>query len=204
MDDIINQRQTPQEAPRPRKPRRWLLRILFGFLLLIAVGVCAFFWLVHNTRSQAPYSTALELIQNDPQLIEQVGQPIRDLRWLPTAGYPEQFQMQVEGPQGLADISVKAGQFDGNWELMAIDVLVREGSKRFSLEIGSGSGDAQLWTPPNAEAEDNGSSHIGLPSPTGTSIELPGGGPPDVEINLPEMPPTMDFQTPSIPPSPES
>jgi len=173
VDDIINQRQVQQDSPAQPKRGRWLRRFLLGFLLFFAIGACAFFWLTHNTRSQPPYSTALELIQNDAQLIEHIGQPIRDLRWLPTSGYPKQFQMQVDGPKGLADISVSAGEFEGKWELTAIDVFIREGSQRFSLSTGSGAGDAPTWSPAGATPDGGDSGDLGLEPPAGIHIELP-------------------------------
>ncbi len=211
MDDIINQRQSQQEAPTPPKRRNWLLiAFLFLFvmpavllLLLGGVGFGVFLWIVNDTRSQPPYSAALELIQKDAQLIEHLGEPIRDLRWLPTDGYPKQFQMQVEGPKGLADISVTAGEFDGKWELTAVDVFVREGSKRFSLEMESGSGDAPTWGGGAATASES-TGELGLDPPAGINIQLPGGGPPGVEISLPESPPDMNIQMPHVPPAPES
>ncbi len=203
MDDIINQRQSQQEAPTRPKRGRWLKRLLLGVLLFFVAVTCLFFWFVSTTRSQPPYSTALELILSDAQLIEQLGEPVRDLRWLPTSGYPTQFQMQVEGPKGLADISVSAGEFDGKWELTAVDVFVREGSKRFSLEMEGGSSDAPTWgggAAPASESTDD----LGLDPPAGIDIQLPGGGPPGVEISLPEIPPDMNIQMPDVPPAPES
>ena len=204
MDDLINQPKTRQDAPPQPKRGSRLRRFLVGIVLLLAVCVCVFFWFVHKTRSNPPYNTALTLIQNDAQLVQHLGQPIRDLRWLPTSGYPKQFQMQVEGPGGKADISVTAGEFDGKWELTAVDVFIREGSKRFSLDTGSGADDAPTWNPGGSSTETTASGEIGLEPPPGVNVELPGGGPPGVEINLPEMPPEINIQLPSIPPAPES
>ena len=192
MDDFINQRRSQQDAPAPPKRGGCLRRFLLGSLLLFAVLACVFFWFTHNTRSKPPYSTALELILSDPQLIEYLGEPISDRRWLPTSGYPKQFQMQVEGPKGLADISVSAGEFDGKWELTAVDVFVREGSKRFSIDRGDGgAGDAPTWSGGSTTGGEK-TGEIGLEPPAGVDVELPGGGPPGVEINLPDMPPAPE------------
>jgi hypothetical protein len=204
VDDIINQRQTPQDASAPPKRRRWFRWLFFLAVLVIGVGFCVFSVVVYSVRSKPPYSKAIELIQSDAQLIEHIGEPIRDLRWLPTSGYPEQFQMQVQGPSGVADISVRAGEFEGQWQLMAVDVFVRESSKRFSLDTGSGAGDAPTWTPSAPGTEASGDSDIGLEPPAGIDIELPGEGPPGVNIELPEPSPDLNIQMPEIPPAPES
>lgn len=204
MDDFMNHpNPQPNDTPK-RKRKSWLRRIFLGAVLLVALGACLFFWIVYKTRSNPPYSTALELVLNDKQLIEHLGSPIRDVRWLPTSGYPKQFQMQVEGPKGLADISVTAGEFGGQWELVAVDVLVRNGSKRFSLDTGggSGSGDAPTWNPGGVSTEPGPSGDTGLQPPS--SVELPAGGPPGVEINLPEPSPDLKIEMPPMPAGPNS
>lgn len=204
MDDLINQPKTRQDAPPPPKRRSWMRRFLTRLLLLLAVCAGLFFWMVHKTRSNPPYSTALALIQNDPQLAEHLGQPIRDLRWLPTSGYPKQFQMQVEGPRGKADISVTAGEFDSKWELTAVDVFIREGNERLSLNTGGGAGDAPTWTPGGSPPQSTTPGEISLEPPAGINIELPGSTPPGVQIDKPENTPQMNVQLPPIPPTPEA
>ncbi|NLS92596.1 MAG: hypothetical protein GXX96_10585 [Planctomycetaceae bacterium] len=193
MDDVVTSPQGKHDSPASPKRGRWLKRFLVGVLLLVVICVGVFFWLVSRTRGNPPYSTALELILNDSQLAEHLGEPIRDLRWLPTSGYPKQFQMQVEGPKGVADVAVSAGQFEGKWELTAVDVFIREGGKRFSLDTGSGAGDAPTWSG-GAATEDKKPDDLGLEPPAGIDLEAP-GGPPGVKIELPPMP--------EMPPAPQ-
>jgi Cytochrome oxidase complex assembly protein 1 len=218
MDDVINRPQEEQETPSPPQRGGCLRRILLALLLLFAVLACAFFWFTHSVRSEPPYSTALELIQNDPQLIEQLGQPIRNVRWLPSGNFPTQFQIQVKGPQGMADVSVTAGEFEGNWEVTALSARVYDSSAphetatSLSLDTGGGSGaggeapawsgaaEAPAWPPAGSEGEESG--NLGLEPPSGINVELP-GGPPGVEIELPESPP-MKIELPSVPAAPES
>ncbi len=204
MDDLMNQpKPQANDTPKPKR-KSWLRRIFLGGVLLVALGACLFFGMVYKTRSNPPYSTALELVLNDEQMIEHLGSPIHDVRWLPTSGYPKQFQMQVEGPKGLADISVTAGEFDGQWELVAVDVLTRNGGKRFSLDTGSGSGsgEAPTWNPGGSSTEPGPSGDTGLQPPS--SIELPPTGPPGVEINLPEPSPDLNIELPPMPEGPNS
>ena len=193
-----------QDAPEQPRRKHWLRRVLVGLVLLLAVGAGVFFWIVQKTRTNPPYSTALALIQSDVQLVEQLGEPIRDLRWLPTSGYPKQFQMQVEGPRGKADIGVTAGEFEGKWELMAIDVFIREGHKRFSLDTGSGAGAAPSWNPGGSPNEGESSAEIGLAPPAGIDIALPSDSPPGPTGDRSQDGPDMNIQLPSIPPVPES
>lgn len=208
MDDIINRPPEEQETLPPPSRGGCLRRALLILLLLFAVLACAFFWFTHSTRSKPPYSTALELIQNDPQLIEQLGQPIRNVRWLPSGNFPTQFQIQVKGPQGMADVSVTAGEFDGNWEVTALSARVydpdkpRETATSFSLDIGSSGGDAPVWPgateapawPPAGSGADEGSEGSG---------DLGLEPPPGINVELPESPP-MNIELPSVPPAPES
>ena len=194
-------------------------RILLGLVLLVAVLTCAFFWFTHKTRSTPPYSTALELIQNDAKLIEHIGEPIRNVRWLPSGNFPTQFQIQVKGPQGMADVSVTAGEFEGIWGITALSARVFDPSKphetatSFPLDTGSGSsgGDAPAWPgaaeappwpPAGAAPASKGDAAPGTTPPTGTNPQLP-GGPPGIEIKLPESPP-MNIEMPSAPPAPKS
>lgn len=204
MDDFISQAKSRQEVPRKPERRHWLRRILVGVVVLLAIGAGVFFWIVQKTRTNPPYSTALALIQSDVQLVEQLGEPIRDLRWLPTSGYPKQFQMQVEGPRGKADISVTAGEFEGKWELMAIDVFIREERKRLSLDTGSGAGAAPTWNPGGTPSEGESSAEIGLAPPAGINIELPSDPAPGPTGDRSQDGPDMNIQLPSIPPVPES
>lgn len=221
MDDINNQPQQVQDAPVSSKQGSWLRRILLSVLLLFAVLACAFFWFTYNARSNPPYSTALELIQNDARLIEYLGKPIQNVRWLPSGNYPTQFQIQVKGPQGMADVSVTAGEFDGKWEITALDARVfdperpHETAKTFSIDIGSSDGDAPVWPPAGASPESGGGVIPGLAPPGGVDIELPSSGPPGVEVELPssgppgvevELPaaPPMNIEQPSVPPAPKS
>lgn len=206
MEDRINQTPVQQDVPARRKRGSWLRRFLLGFLLLLAVLVCVFFWLTYDTRSKPPYSTALELIRNDAQLIEHLGQPIRNVRWLPSGDYPTQFQIQVKGPKGMADISVTAGDFEGKWEITALDARVyapdspHDTARSFSLDIGISAEDAPTWPPGGAATEGEGGGDLGLEPPQGIDIGLPDGGPPSVEIDFPDM----NIEMPSIPPTPES
>ena len=215
MDDVINQRQQDQEAPTPPKRGGWIRRFLFGLVLFFAVLTCVFFWFTHNTRSKPPYSTALELIEDDAKLIEHLGQPIRNVRWLPSGNFPTQFQIQVKGPQGMADVSVTAGEFEGNWEVTALSARVYDPddplgtATTFPLGIGAGSGDAPAWSGaanapawPPAGAAPGGEAAPGLEPPAGINMELP-GGPPGVEIEIPKTPP-MNIEMPSVPSAPKS
>jgi len=218
VDDAINRSEEVQETPAPPKRGGWLRRLLLGFVVLIAVLTCAFFWFTHNVRSKPPYSTALELIQKDTKLIDAIGEPIQNVRWLPSGNFPSQFQIQVKGPQGRADVSVTAGEFGGNWEVTAMNARVfdpskpRETAPSFPLDAGRGGGageapawpgaaEAPAWPPAGAATEGESGTIPGLAPPSGFNMESP-GGPPNVNIELPDSPP-MNVELPAVPPAPE-
>ncbi|MHB8898427.1 MAG: Coa1/Tim21 domain-containing protein [Thermoguttaceae bacterium] len=203
MDDFPQPTvQATRDAPARPRCRCWFRRLLVLVLLVLAVAVGAFSWVVHNTRSAPPYSTALALIQADPELRQRLGEPIRDLRWLPTSGYPKQFQMQVQGPQGKADISVTAGEFGGKWELTALDARVYpaddpHGTAIFlSLDTGRSTDDAPTWQPGGSSAGDPPSGETGLQPPAGVNLEPPAADVPGVNIELPGGTPDMNIQLP--------
>lgn len=202
MDDILKPQQ-PTERPAPRPRRHWFRWFLFFLLFIVLAGAGVFAAIVYRTRGAPPFSTALKLIQEDPQLSEHLGRPIKDKRWLPSGPYPEQFNLQVEGPKGVADVTVRARQFEGAWALLSVDAVVLNGGKRLSLDTGAGGGpgEAPTWSPSGAGTAPGGDA--GLEPPAGVNVELP-AGPPGISIELPDSPPDLKIQMPSAaePPKP--
>ena len=201
MDDVLNPRQP--DAPAASRPRRrWFRRLLYFLLLIVVGGAGVFAVIVYRVRSSPPFVTALKLIQEDPQLNEYLGGPLRETRLLPSGPYPEQFNLQVKGPNGVADVSIRARQLEGKWVLSAVDAVILNGGKRLSLDTsaGGGPGDAPTWSPSGGGA--TAGDDAGLEPPPGVKVEQP-EGPPGVSIELPESPPDLDIQMPSIPSPPK-
>ena len=226
MDDVMNRPEGEQETSTTSKRGGCLRRLLLGFVLLISVATCAFFWFTHKTRSRPPFSTALELIQNDVKLIEHIGEPISNVRWLPSGNFPSQFQIQVKGPKGMADVSVTAGEFGGVWEVTALSARVFDPSKphetatSFPLDTGSGTGageapawpgaseapawrgasEAPAWPPAGTTPEGSGTASEFKP-PSGPQTGPP-EGPPNVNIEVPNSPP-LNIEMPPVPAAPK-
>jgi hypothetical protein len=208
VDDIINQRQSSTDAPDGSKPRpkrfRWLRRIFVGLLLVLGVGFCAFYGFAQSKRSNPPFSLAFEMISSDAQVIEQLGEPIKNVRWLPSGNYPQNFNIRVRGPQGEADVLISARQFDDEWALTSMNVTILDGGETFSIdtsESGPSSADAPAFNPGGAATD--GGTDIDLPDvSSGINIDLPDDSS-GISIDLPEDSSGITIEFPDMPTSPE-
>ena len=147
------------EPPKRSSSRKWLWLIVAIPLLLIIVcgGFCGgiFVMAFSIMKSSEPYQMALEQVQEDPLVIEQLGEPIEDVTWFPSGNVNMEndrgdanLHFQVAGPKGTAGVHVQARRMDGLWGLTTLEVTP-EGGTRIQLDTGSGDdlGDAPKWPP---------------------------------------------------------
>ena len=164
MDDV---RQAPaQQAPAADQPRqrslaRGCLRTIAGLLLLlILIGVLAAVVLyrvyVSPVKSSEPYQMALELVQKDPKVIEQLGEPIEQVFWPPPSakgleGGPGRATLNFElaGPKGKAKVEAEGRMIEGKWGLARLQVTIAETGQRISIDTAETSGleEAPKWPP---------------------------------------------------------
>lgn len=159
--------QTPgAEQPPRRKSRKWLWLILAIPLVLIVLcaGLCGgIFAMVFGVmKSSEPYQTALKQVQEDPLVIEKLGEPIEDVTWFPSGSVNTEndrgdanLHFQVAGPKGNAGVHVQARRVDGQWGLTTLEVTP-EGGERILLDTGAGGGigEAPKWPPVQPAVEE--------------------------------------------------
>jgi hypothetical protein len=159
--------------------------VLLAILILMAGGAgIAWYQLGGKLRSTEPYKAAWGRVQNDPQVIAQLGQPIHEV-WLPPSGsvYGENANLtfKIEGPKGRAAVQADARRFAGKWELRVLNVTFAD-QKRISIDTASGEageGDAPRWTPSGGAAPKAAAEAPKIPAPAS-----PG---PDIQLDMPDV-----------------
>lgn len=120
--------------------RRRLLVAAVLAALLLAAGVAGWYAGGGKYKWCEPYRTALRQVAEHPQVVQRLGQPIRDASWVPagsmTSGQRGQANLmfRVAGPNGAADVQVQARQVAGRWG-GTISVSFGPG-ERVQLELG--------------------------------------------------------------------
>jgi hypothetical protein len=172
-------------AERPARSRKWLKVLLGVVLVLVVLVVGAWFVFFGAKRSSEPYRMALEKIQQDPEVQDRLGDPIRD-GWFPMGRITGEdgretarFNFSVSGPNGAANVSTVARRIEGVWGLTTLDLMFADG-RRLSIRTGSGGAlqAAPKWTPPS-DVEETPEQPVEQPS-----IEPPTGTP-DIDIQIP-------------------
>ena len=142
-----------QVTPAPRPPRGWWSRNWLWFVpttLLVMVVLCGgccgglFLLAISKIKSSEPYQMALEQVQNDPQVIEQLGEPIEEASWLPVGeitvengGGEARLDFDVAGPKGKAHVRAQARRVAGKWGRLASLEVTPEGGQRILLDTGA-------------------------------------------------------------------
>ncbi|MHC4178983.1 MAG: cytochrome c oxidase assembly factor Coa1 family protein [Planctomycetota bacterium] len=151
MDDFANSQGTSADKPVGKPQRGWLGRNWLWFVptaLLGLAALCGGFWLgirlapeVALKWSQA-YAMALQRVQDDPQIIERLGQPIEESGWLPRGEISLQngrgdanFHFDVAGPNGQAEVHTQARRVAGRWGLSRLEVTITDDDQRIVLDV---------------------------------------------------------------------
>jgi hypothetical protein len=150
-----------------RRNRLWFVPLVL-LVMILAAGGAAYGLLFGRKLMSPPYKMSLEALQNDPQVAERLGEPIRGTTWCPTGllyvddgtGSAGLFYA-VSGPKGSADVQVEAQLVAGKWGLTTLSVTYDDGEK-ISIDVStSGSdedgvddgGEAPPWNPPSGDEE---------------------------------------------------
>ena len=151
MEDFDKSQGTPADRP----PRGWWSRnwrwfaptVLLGSVLLCG-GCClgVYYAMVVVPKSKPPYQMALEHVRNDPQVIEQLGEPVEESDWFPRGEVNEQngsgrarWFFDVAGPRGKGTVHVEARRIGGRWGLTLLEITP-EGGQRIPLQISDDAG----------------------------------------------------------------
>ncbi len=173
-------------------PRRgWKPWGVAAVVLAILVAAVAAGWYAGSGRYKwsEPYRAALRRIAAHPQVVQRLGQPIRDASWLPSGTLTEgergqaNLMFRVAGPQGTADVHVQARQVGGSWG-GTVSVSFGPGD-RVQLELEeAGQGEA-----PRFEAAGQAPT-AGKPSGLPNAVQPAGlpPGPTQAQIDIPPSP----------------
>jgi len=164
MDDA---RQAPAEqAPAAGQPprgslARGCLRTALGLLLLvILIGVLgATIWYrttVSPIKASEPYQMALELAQKDPEVIKQLGEPIKEVFWPPPSatgleGGPGRATLHfglagpnaevgLAGPKAEARVEAEGRMIEGKWGLALVKVTIAGTGQQIKVDTAEKSG----------------------------------------------------------------
>lgn len=176
---------TSAQPTQVKRPRRWPLILTLVLIILAAGAGIAWHQLGGKLKSTEPYKMALAQVQKDPQVIAQLGEPIRDTEFLPSGsvyGDKANVMFRIAGPNGRAAVRAEARRIGGKWGLAVLDVITTD-QKRISLNTSSGpagEGDAPTWKPKNAMPPKPDAEGPKSPKPTAPS--------PDIQLEMPADP----------------
>ena len=174
---------TPTQSTEAKRPRRWPVFLLMVVILLVAGAGIAWYQLGGKLKSTEPYKMALAQVQKDPQVLAQLGEPVRDSEILPSGsvhGDTSNVMFRVTGPKGRASVRAEARRIGGKWGLTALDVITAD-QKRLSLKTPSGEGgegDAPVWKPGSGTAPKTATEAPKVPPPA-----TPGQ---DIQLDMPD------------------
>ena len=177
--------------PEPsKKTRNWpcLIVVIALAMILVCSGLCGgiFLSIAGVMKSSPPYRMALERVQSDRQVIEELGRPIEGTSWLPSGNIAVRndsgrasLDFDVAGPSGTAHVRAEARMIGGRWGLTSVGVHIG-GGETLSLDVGSGEGpsDAPVWSP---KVDKTTTPDESEPPP---NVDLPSG----VDVRLPDIP----------------
>ncbi len=150
MSATTGERQTETAALRRGWWRRnWKRLISAAILVPLVLAAGGYFVKFGPVLFSEPYRKALATAMNSPQLIAQIGEPIKRSKWADWAPAgainkddehgEARFSFSVTGPKGKADLSAVARRIDGQWGFSSFEVTT-PGDQHFNLlsEINKG------------------------------------------------------------------
>lgn len=127
-----------------RHPGRTMMAALASVacLFFLFAGT-VFFVVVTGLRNSAPAWLAMEKAAQNPAVLEELGQPLRE-RWLvqgrihtgnspASASGHAQLKIPVAGPRGTARIEATAEKHSGRWDLTACTITFEDDSDSVDL-----------------------------------------------------------------------
>lgn len=129
--------------------------LVYGsILILVCAGLGAGFVYAKfgAIRASEPYRMALQQVQKDPQVVQQLGEPIQDVTWFPSALIDKDLgtanlHFTVAGPKGRAQVGTQARSINSNWGLVTLDVNLPNGQRQSLATGDSGADEAPKWSP---------------------------------------------------------
>ncbi|GAB4129781.1 MAG: hypothetical protein Kow0040_06480 [Thermogutta sp.] len=174
---------------------------VIGLVVVLAILLCAGIFLgvgVLGMRSLSPYKTALQKVQNDPQVREKLGEPIEAASWIPMGSVKVEnnsgsanLTFKVRGPKGQAEVNVIGRMIAGTWGLTTLTVTYPDGTRQ-ELDVsdtGNEEMDAPQWAPGGgAEGAPAGNEiNSAAPPDSNQKDDEPAPGP-EINLEVPAVP----------------
>ncbi len=108
------------------------------FLLIFGIGAI-FFGVTKAIKNSTPYEYAVELAQNDPDVINALGERIETDGMLSgnisinNDGGDVNFVIPLKGSRGKGSLTVIGERIDGEWVYEELYVLVKETNEKINL-----------------------------------------------------------------------
>ncbi len=148
--DNLDEGTLNQAAPLPVPPRRgWWSRNWKWFvptLLLLFVILCCGcpvgfgFWFYSRVYEVPPLQQAMQQIQSNEELAQDLGQPIKPVYFPPPTFQGSEREIEVRwfirGPKGQATAHIKARPGGGGFETVMLEVTLADGKKVSIAEHG--------------------------------------------------------------------
>lgn len=202
--------RSDEQATRARQRRGCLWFFIFAAILLLVALIAL--WLIIMAlaakKGGEPYRIALTAVQDDAQVKQRLGEPIRSASWLPQGSInvsddrgDANLTFRVQGPKGKATVNALARRIGGQWGLTSLTVTYPDGEREVIDVSGAGGSEleAPRWQPagePPAGPAPGPSSQEGASSaeeaaPAGEipeSTPATEAAPPSLELKIPEVP----------------
>ncbi len=189
----LDQAITPAPARRGWFRRNWLWFVPLMVVLVVLVSAFIVWRQLFALKSSEPYQTALAGVQEDPRVIERLGQPVEEVAWPPPSGSAREqdgggsanLVFSVKGPKGKAQVRTEARRTRGQWGTTALEVTFVDG-KRITIDVAGGE-EAPTFIAP----EGGGQAPKFAPKPGGKppTTELPPPTTPGIHLDLPDLGP---------------
>lgn len=134
----------------------WVLLLVFLGLILICAGLCAGIGggALAVLKNSEPYQMALEQARTHPEVIERLGEPIKD-GFLPTGSMDVSdgrgealLQFKIAGPKGEAKVSSRSQLIGEQWGISQLDVTFEDGHRLVIDTVGDeDANEAPAWNP---------------------------------------------------------
>ncbi len=161
--------------------RNWLWFIPTLLVAVVLIGGGAAYWALYLRIFQLDvYQSAMTTIRSDKQLRQELGEPIKMVKWPPPSARIEEGEKEVrwnvEGPKGHASAHVLAKLMNGIWEITKLDV----NGEPVSLAEGADANKAPPYEAPKSVSSKPESNTPAPPNEPAPQINLPippGAGP---------------------------
>jgi hypothetical protein len=173
----------PEQKPRGWWSRnwKWFVPTIMLCMLLLCGGCLSgiFFFYSFGLRHLEPYMVAMEKIQDDKQIQESLGQPIRDNSWFPVLspnGDNLDIRWDLAGPKGVGKAYVKSRVFGNKMEISLIEVTLPGGKKVMLQEEGGQNAAPAFELPGEAPTEKKaaeGEKKMGVAPAPDLNLDIP-------------------------------